>query len=101
MLNNSASVYSKFGGGNNGQIFLFLPTAEFRQLTVTPSLTPGITTHTVLTAPNLATDADDTAYKQYKQTLTDHLLYHNISRTLVNQKKLTLIFILIRCNGFT
>ena len=85
LISNSASVYSKLGGGNNGHIFLILPTAEFRQLTITPTLTAGITTPTAPNAPDLVNGADDTAYKIYKQALSDHLLYHNTSRALVNQ----------------
>ena len=78
-------MYSKTGGANNGHIFLILPTAEFRQLTVTPTLATGITTPTAPTAPDLVDGVDDTIYKIYKQALSDHLLYHNTSRALVNQ----------------
>ena len=73
------------GGGNNGHIFLILPSAKFRQLTVTPTLATGITTPTAPTTLDLVDVIDDTAYKIYKQALSDHLLYHSTSRALVNQ----------------
>ena len=85
LLSNSASVYSKLGGGNNGHIFLILPTVEFRQLTETTTLTTGITTPTAPTTPDLVDGVDGAAYKMYKQALSDHVLYHNTSRALVNQ----------------